>query len=299
MTDIPNPTTTGARGGFPSLGDAAYSGSPNLTGATFAARPPPPAQGSPGMRGSASRRVVGLVPAQAGADFPLVLRAPAKVRVDPREVSQTRADLRRAQQKARGTEAALLAAAGADLRNTSSPAYVEALTASRDANDLVAALTRKLADLEASSVSRPIRVTLARVREPAEVADVIGGDGVYVCMHDGCKTQRWNDEASMRRAHPSDAEMSRTQTCHPFAVLCESPLDPLDPEGEIVGLVATVGRDGTTIAHVRAVGEEQAERADDVEDLRAQNAEQGERLARLEKMIEELTGGTPKRAAKS
>ncbi len=75
------------------------------------------------------------------------------------------------------------------------------------------------------------------------------------------------------------------------AILCEAPIDPLDPEGEIVGLVATVGRDGTTIDRALAAGVEHVEREDDIETLRAENAAQGDRLARLEKMIEELTGG--------
>lgn len=273
--NVPAPSI--ARGERPSL---AYTGTPQPVG-TFVAIPPAPPQGSPGVR-TAHRRVTGLVPAQAGADFPLVMREQPKQRINPADVSKTRAELRRAQSTARTAEAQWVATANA--QNPTGDQKL--LLASRDATDLVAALTRKLGEYEALSASRPTRVTLARVREPSEVADVIGTDGVYVCLHDGCKGHRWPDEAAMRRAHPSDADMARVQACHPFAILCDAPLDPLDPEGEIVGLVAPVGRDGTTIA--RAVAE--SEKADDdIETLRAENATLAERLGKLEALLAGLT----------
>ncbi len=285
MTDIPNPTNHAARG-F-ALDNIIHGADPRES--TFAVRPPP--EPTPGRSGTVQRRVTGLRPAQAGASFALVLRGPTKAKIDPRDVSRLRADKRTAERAAQKAQGALLEAAGPGLRDQDSPAYRSALAAAQGANDLVVAIVGRLAEMEAASAARPIRVHTAMVREPAEVADVIGGDGVYVCLHDSCRGQRWEDEPSMRRSHPTDPELTRLQQCHAFAILCEAPLDPLDPEGEIVGLVAVVGRDGTTIAQVRGASEEQAERGEDVEDLRAQ-------IADLRAMIESLTGGTKKAPAK-
>ncbi len=290
MTDIPNPASHAGRS-F-SLDNIVHGADPRES--VFAVRPPP--EPTPGRPGTTQRRVTGLRPAQAGSSFALVLRGPTKAKIDPRDVSRLRADKRIAERAAQKAQGALLDAAGPGLSKQGSPAYLEALAAAQGANDLVAALVSRLAEMEAASTSRPIRVHTAKVREPAEVADVIGSDGVYVCLHDACRGQRWGDEASMRRGHPTDAELLRLQQCHAFAILCEAPLDPLDPEGEIVGLVAIVGRDGTTIAQVRGAAEEVDDRADELHTLRTANAGLEERLARMESMFAELTG-TPKAAA--
>ncbi len=246
----------------------AYSGSPEASGSLVTVGPPP--QTSPGMRDGRKQRVVGLVPARAGAQFPMIRREAPRVRVDPREVSKTRAELRRAHSAARAKEAALIAHGVP----TSAPTddYKTALLAARDANDLVAALTRKLGELDASSAARPLSVVTAIVREPAEVADEIAhSETRYKCLHDGCKSESWADEAAMRRAHPTDAEMKRAQQCHVFVLMCEAPLDPLDPDGEIIGYVAPVGSDGTTIKERVAQADAAAgfADADEVADLRA------------------------------
>jgi hypothetical protein len=171
---------------------------------------------------------------------------------------------------------------------TSAPGeeYKIALLAARDANDLVAALTRKLGELDASSAARPLSVVTAIVREPAEVADEIAhSETRYKCLHDGCKSESWADEAAMRRAHPTDAEMKRAQQCHVFVLMCEAPLDPLDPDGEIIGYVAPVGSDGTTVKTAVAQVEEDAGFAasEDVDALKRELAEMRAEMAEMRK----------------
>lgn len=291
MTQVPDMAISrGAPLGAPP--GSIYMGTPAPIGSLVAHTPPPQHQPGMGADRARQRRALGLIPAQPGGMHPMLTREAPKVRVSAADVSKTRAELRRARSASTQAEGALIASAGPDLASGGGAAYKTALLAARDANDLVAALVRKLAELEASSASRPLQVTLATVREPGEVADEIAnGETHYVCLHDGCRRDSWPDEASMRRAHPTDAEMRQKQQCHVFVLRCDAPLDPLDPEGERIGYVAPVGSDGTTVARAVAAAEEaeQGASADEVADLRG-------RLADMEAKFAEMTKGRSKSA---
>jgi hypothetical protein len=278
-THVPEPHVA-ASGGLPQ--GLAYSGGPTEgpVGALHAVAPTPQIA----TPGRSKQRVFGLVPAAPGSVHPMIVRE-ARARIDPADVSKTRAALRAAQAQERVREGALIAAAGVNLGGMGTPAGVAAGKALQEVHDLAAALQRKLSEMTLMSTSRPISVTLAPVREPAEVQDAIRDvETRVVCMHDGCKAERWPDEASMRRAHPTDNEMKRAQQCHVFAVLCDSPLDPLDPDGERIGYVAPRGSDGTTIQTVIeaapvASADRVAELEETVRALMAQMAEMARGLA--------------------
>lgn len=266
----------------------AYSGNPTQAGSLVTVAPPPQ---MPTPQGPRRQRMTGLIPATPGSVFPMIRTEGPRVHVDPREVSETRAKLRKAKVQVEAKRAALLASANPGEKP--SEEYTRSLLASRDASDLVAALTLKLVSLEASSASRPIKVTLATVREPSEVADEIAKHPVrYVCLHDGCKGgPGWEDEGSMRRAHPTDTEMKRAQQCHVFALMVDAPLDPLDPDnGEIVGYVGPRGSDGTTVARAVAQSEEASTYADadEVESLKAT-------VADLKAAMAEMAGKSAKK----
>jgi hypothetical protein len=278
---VPNPTIArGVHIGAPL--NTVYSGSPQTTGSLVAVAPPP-VMPTPGT--ARRQRVFGLVPAQAGGLHPLVAREKPRVAVDAKQISQTRALLRRADAEQRAAETAWIATAP-----NGGPGDPEKLKLARESIDKAAMLRRTLAEMEAAASSRPIAVTLATVREPSEVAEEIAkGETSYVCLHDGCKGQRWADESALRRAHPTHADMQRAQQCHVFAILCEAPLDPLDPDGEKVGYVAPVGRDGTTIA-ARA-----AEAVDDKAGLEEEVSTLRTELAEMRAMLAEaLTAKKPK-----
>lgn len=286
--NVPDPSIGGSMPN-PALTPSAFAfvGSPTTPGTLAAFTPPAPSPGNtPGMQ--RKQRLFGLLPAAAGSSHIIVLREPPKGNHKPEDVGKTKGALRRAQMVARAKESALAAAAAADSTMASEP-YRKALLDARDANDAVAALTRQLAEIEAALAKRPVRVAQQIVHEPAEVADAIASHpSAYVCLHEGCRGRSWEDEASMRRDHPTDAEMRRREAAHVFVVLCDAPLDPSDPEGERVGYVAPVGRDGTTIARAVATAEaDQPVSADEVKELRG-------KLAAMEAMVSEMLAGKRK-----
>ncbi len=284
-TNVPEMSIArGASLGAPS--GTVYSGAPI---GSLDVRTPPP-QHQPGMAASGARRqrALGLIPVQPGGMHPMITRGPTKVHVSAAEVSKTRADLRRARSAVAAAEAAFISTAPAQ-GSAPSDAHKDATLKARDANALVAALVRKLAEMEAASVSRPLRIVLATVREPAEVAaELASHETAYVCLHDGCRGDRWADEAAMRRAHPTDAEMKQRQQCHVFALLCDAPLDPLDPEGERIGYVAPVGSDGTTVRAAVAQAEDGDERDEKIAALETA-------LAEVRGLLDGLTKGKPAR----
>lgn len=261
------PEMTIARGvGLGPPPNAVYTGSPQPVG-SLVALPPPPVLPTPGA--NRRQKTWGLIPAQAGGMHPLIVREKARVDLDPRRLSETRAALRRAEADQRIAESAWAFTAP-----HGGVGDAEKLKVAKDAVDRTAMLKRTLAEMEAAASSRPLRVSLAVVREPSEVADEIAkGETSYVCLHDGCKGQKWTDEASLRRAHPTHQEMQRSQQCHVFALLCEGPIDPLDPDGEQIGYVAPVGRDGTTVARAVEQHDAHASTADEMVALRAELAE--------------------------
>lgn len=291
---IPEPTIARGAPLGPPPGHIAYSGAAESP-VNLVTRTPPP-NATPAIQDGRKRRVVGLVPAAPGSMHAIIVKSAPAAKVSREDISRTRNELRRAQRTKAAKESALIATTGPHNGGAPSDEYKTALTEARDANDLVAALTRKLGELEASAVQRPDRVALVRAREPHEVSDEIAnGDAVYVCMHEDCRREghEWPDEASMRRAreHAPD-KMTRKQECHVFALRCDAPLDPLDPDGERVGYVAPVGSDGTTVERA-GVAPEDAASAEEVSELRAT-------VKRLEAMLEALASGKgpgPKKSA--
>lgn len=254
--------------------------------------PVAPAPQTQPTRDPKRQRVMGLVGAVAGSVHPLIEREKPRVRVDPREVSKLRAALRRADADRLAAESAW----AATCTGTDAGGDKDKLAAARRSVDIAAALRGRLAEMESTAASRPIRVSTVTVREPGEVPEALSsGETFVVCLHDGCKSHRWASEDEMRRAHPTHTDMVRAQQTHVWAFLSEAALDPLDPDGEKVGYIAPVGRDGTTIA--RAVADAQDEpgaSAEEVSALRAENATLAERLAKLEQLIIDLGKGTKK-----
>jgi len=58
-----------------------------------------------------------------------------------------------------------------------------------------------------------------------------------------------------------------------FALYSDAPMDPADPEGEKVGLIAAIGTDGATVGTVSAqASAEPIATAAEVDELRAQIA---------------------------
>lgn len=272
--NVPDMTIARGSGIGPPAGTL-YSGSPQTVGSLVAVAPPPvmPQPGT-GRR----QRVVGLVPAQAGSLHPLVQRERPKVKIDPKEISRTRASVRRAELEQQAAEQAWVLTAP-----NGGAGDPEKLRLAREALDRTAMLKRTLAEMEAAATNRPLKVTLATVREPAEVAgELATGETRYVCLHDGCKGKAWPDEGTLRQAHPTHNEMVRAQQCHVFAILCDAPLDPLDPEGERVGYVAPIGKDGTTVQQrIAEQDEEPSVSAEEVSTLRAELAEMKAIVAEL------------------
>jgi len=234
-----------------------------------------------------SRRVVrGLVPAPAGSLHSLIVREAPRVKVNPADVSKTKAAIRQAERNQSAAETAW----AATTTGTNPQGDKDKLLAARDAADVVAKHRARLVELEASAASRPIRVQQVTVREPSEVPDALAsGETAYVCLHDGCKHERWASEADMRRAHPSAGEMARLQQTHVYVLLSEAPLDPLDPDGEKVGYIACIGRDGTTVQQaIQRAEEGEGASAEDVEAIRDENAAMRVEVAELRAMMAEF-----------
>jgi hypothetical protein len=260
-----------------------YQGSAPASPNAFVAVAPPPQ--TTATRDPNRRRVLGLVPAVAGSLHPLIVREAPRVKVNPAEVSRTKAAIRRAEKDQAAAEAVWAATTGAQNPHGDR----EKLLAARDAADVAARLRARLAELESSASSRPIRVQTVTVREPSEVPDALAsGESAYVCMHDGCRHERYESEEALRRHHPSATEMARLQQTHVYALLSEAPLDPLDPDGEKVGYIACIGRDGTTVQKAIADAKEGDGFAEDVDALRAENVSLTDRLAKLEAAIADM-----------
>lgn len=271
MSNMNVPDMSIARTGLgPPPGHITYQGGPLVAVA------PPPQMPTP-ERGK-RQRVFGLVPAAPGAMFSLVRREVPKDTPTPKDISRARALLRTAEAQQRAAEATWAATATAGGQGDATK-----LREASAAGERAAMAKRTLAEMEALGAGRPIRVEMATVREPAEVADRLAdAPPAYVCMHDGCRGKRWESEDALRRAHPTHQDMMRAQQAHVFAVLCDAPLDPLDADGERVGYVAPKGSDGTTLA--RAV-EDAAE--DDRAEAKIASLEA--QLAEMRAMIEALT----------
>lgn len=282
MTDVPDMAVS--RGASPLRSPGGLTSALGSQAGFVAITPPVQPQQSAGRK-----RVFGLVPAQAGSSHPLLLREKPKEQIKPGEISRVRVELRQAKAAQGTTESAYVEASIAKAHD------VEArLKAANDAISRVAILQRRLLEIETAPTGRPIQVVMARVHEPVEVGDALAdteSPPVYVCLHDGCRGRQWADESSLRAAHPTHMEMQRSQQCHVFALLSEAPADRLDPDGEKIGYIAPVGRDGTTIQHAKAhASEGPAASASDVETLIQHISEQDKRIADLMAMVEQLAG---------
>jgi hypothetical protein len=108
-------------------------------------------------------------------------------------------------------------------------------------------------------------------------------------MHDGCRGREWATEGEMRSAHPTHAEMQRTMQAHVFCLLSHAPADPIDPEGPILGYIAPIGRDGTTVRETLASVEDDREMMGDVENLRSRIDAQSKQIADLMALVETLS----------
>ncbi len=274
---VPDMSVSRGAGIGPPPGHIAYSGAPLVAVA------PPPQMPLP-ERGK-KQRVVGLVPAAPGAMFALVRRDVPTNAPSPKDITKARAALRTAEAQQRAFEAAWAATA-----TQGGQGDRKALDAASEAGNRSAMLKRTLAEMEALGAGRPIRVEMATVREPAEVADRLAdAPPSFVCMHDGCKGRTWESEQALRAAHPTHNEMQRAQQCHVYAILCDAPLDAADPHGERVGYVAPKGTDGTTVASAIAQAADEDRTDARVADLEAA-------LAEMRAIVETLTKKSPTKA---
>ena len=99
-----------------------------------------------------SRRVVrGLVPAPAGSLHSLIVREAPRVKVNPADVSKTKAAIRQAERNQSAAETAW----AATTTGTNPQGDKDKLLAARDAADVVAKHRARLVELEASAASRP------------------------------------------------------------------------------------------------------------------------------------------------
>lgn len=258
---------------------------------SFTAVPPPQQTGDTRDRDGRKARRVGLIPAQAGASFPLVIRDRPTERVSPKRLAELRGEQRRAEANVRRAEA-LVTSYPAGAAAAGDEKAQRAIVAFQDAERVLGAFRRQIVEAEASSVGRPTAVHTAVVREPAEFPEALSdteSPPVVVCLHDGCKGQRWDTEADMRRAHPTNAEMQRQQQAHVWVYLSNAPVMIDDADGEKIGYIAPIGRDGTTVAQTVGAAEEA-----DESDVEVRLEAQDKRIADLMALVESLTKGAKK-----
>lgn len=269
---------------------AAYVGSAAPIGSTVTVVPP---QAQPGMRaGEPGRKKTGLLPAHAGARFPVVIRDNPGRRIDPRKVATLRSTVTRLQREERAKRTPWVEST----QSGAVPGGDPKLRADyQTAVDALAAAQKELAEAESLAKGRPTQVRMREVREPSTHAHAF--DASYpaprlVCLHDRCAGDEWENEGEMRRAHPTNAEMAAQQQAHVFAYYSEAPLDPADPEGERVGLVAPIGSDGSTVASVTEQAATNFADADEVAALR-------DEIASLRAAMAEMAGKAPAKGGKA
>jgi len=265
--DIGNPHI--ARSGALNPAGAAYIGAPAALAGNLAVVPP---QAQPGMRTEGStRRRTGLMPAVARAKFPVIIRDNPGKRVDPRKLAELRATVRRLEI---AEKLAAIPWVESTQRGTVPAGDEKLRVAYQQAVDILGAARRELSAAEESARGKPTQVRLTEAREPSAVAHAFdpGYDAPrFRCLHDRCQGDEWASEGDMRRAHPSASEMDRDGQAHVFALYSDAPMDPADPEGEKVGLIAAIGTDGATVGTVSAqASAEPTATAADVDELRAE-----------------------------
>ena len=259
-----------ARGGALNPAGAAYIGAPAALAGNLAVVPP---QAQPGMRTEgATRRRTGLMPAVARAKFPVIIRDNPGKRIDPRKLAELRATVRRLEI---AEKLAAIPWVESTQRGTVPAGDEKLRVAYQQAVDILGAARRELSAAEESARGKPTQVRLTEAREPSAVAHAFDGYDAprYRCLHDRCQGDEWASEGDMRRAHPSASEMDRDGQAHVFALYSDAPMDPADPEGERVGLIAAIGTDGATVGTVSAqASAEPIATAAEVDELRAQIA---------------------------
>lgn len=224
--------------GVLSQGNALYTGALSpLTGVNL------PAQARPGMTIAGKReRMYGLIPMAPGSRHTVVIKAPDGEQTIGREKMVA---LKTAMRKAQAAEGEAMNAQINDPSEANTKAYL-------------AAQSRSAAALSVWSVasargSKPTQVHLLTAQDPSAVPEAFGDEEhlpKWICTHDGCRGQRWDSEREMRAAHPTPAVMRSGGAVHVCGLYSEAPMDPMDPEGGTVGLIAPVGADGMTAAQV-------------------------------------------------
>jgi hypothetical protein len=232
----------------------------------FHAVPPAPVMPESGRR---RERRFGLIPMVSGSQHPIIVREKPKEKLDKRTVAR---ELRAARARQQTAESAYTTAV-----TTGDSGASAKLKDAQLACDAVAILQRKMLECEAG---KPISVHTSAAHDPSEVPDALGNEEYppsYVCTHEGCNGRSWDTEANMRADHPSDAEMTRRQTTHVWGLRSDAPVDPLDPDGEIVGYIAPIAKNGTRIETV----------AQEMHDESSAN----ERIEALEALVKQLLAG--------
>jgi hypothetical protein len=271
-----------ARSGQHGAGQTVYRGSSVNVPAPLVAVSPVPQTTGTDTRGRRTR-VVGLVPAHAGAQFPLVTEA--KEKPSAVEISRARAQMNTARATQRAAEMAW-----ASTQAFTPGGDPEKLRAAREAGEAAAIIQRRVAELEDAYKGKS-QTVITEVRDPQSALHAFDGSNYpykYVCFHANCRRDphhkgAWASEADLRNApEHNPRELAQRQECHVFAVLSEAPMDPIDPHGERVGYVAPRGRDGSILAPVGT-----DPHADTVEDLRLQ-------VQLLMEQVADLTAGKKK-----
>lgn len=196
----------------------------------------------------ASQPRTGLIPAHPGALFSVTIKDKPRARVNSAKLGEMRGALRSAQAAQQRAEAAWVKST-IDAKSDAGDAEMrKAYTA---AVDKVAVLTREIQRAEAESAGRPTEIRMVTAQDPSQVPDAFEDPGHPVrlrCLHASCQGEEWATEREMVLAHPSRGEMARTGQAHVYALWSAAPMDPTDPGGGIIGLIAPVGSDGKSAA---------------------------------------------------
>jgi len=271
-----------------SLRGPVREGAVHLTSATesapqFRAVSPTQTQMTPEGRDGRKQRRLGLMPAQAGYNFPMIVREAPAEKMTAKELGQLRAELRKADSATKRIEAELTDAV-VNHGNHSDQARAKQ-TAWDSSVARANIFRRRVADAEQGQNGRPKSVVQATVHEPQTVQDAVANADFpprLICFHEDCKGREWGTESAMRMAHRPHAEMVQKREAHVYVYLSDAPADPADPEGPRIGYIAPIGRDGTTVQTTAAPAEEYS-------GVEERMAAQDARIAELTAALENLT----------
>lgn len=218
---------------------ALYTGTAQpLTGALL------PAQARPGMTvGGPRERRTGLIPMapDSGGHVTIIKAVTAETRVGAEKVASLKTALRKAQKAEQDAQDAYMD----DQSEANGKTYVDLQNR--------AALALKVYTMASARGVRPTQVFTLKAQDPSAVPEAFGDAEHlprWVCTHDGCREQRWETERDLRIAHPTASVMRSNGAAHVYGLYSDAPMDPEDPDGGCVGLIAPVGSDGLTAAQV-------------------------------------------------